>query len=59
MQSMLRLMNSTHIVFFPVGYLEQAKQYRSTKPEFKGRHISNVLQAYPSKIKYGQKMERT
>jgi hypothetical protein len=34
--------------------LAEAKQYRKDHPEFKYRHIMDIIQAYPSKIELGK-----
>lgn len=33
--------------------LQQAKTFRTENPEFKRRHITEVIQAYPSQIPLG------
>jgi hypothetical protein len=42
---MLKLENETHVIFFHVGQMKQAKQYRRDHPEFKRRRITEILQA--------------
>ena len=55
---MLRLMNNSHVVFFPVDAMDQAKAFRSNHPEFARKRIVDVLQLQPSKIQYGVVYER-
>jgi RNA recognition motif-containing protein len=52
----LSISNGVQFVEFPntEDGMKQAKEFRKTHPEFKGRRIQTVLQMLPSKIEYGK-----
>lgn len=50
--------NNTHMIEFPFSAegLKQAQQFRRDNPEFKRRHIRDVLQLLPSEVPLGEKV---
>ena len=53
--------NNTHFAEFEKTLcgLQQAKDFRSDNTSFKGRHIIEVIQAYPSRVPLGVGVEWT
>lgn len=56
MQRMWCLRKGNLIVFFPYadGNNQAARRFRKNDSRFKGGRITDVLQAYPSKITFGK-----
>ena len=61
MQQRYHLCNNTHFVEFPHNPEGQRRAiaFRDEHPEFKGKHIASVLQAYPEKVPYAAIKELT
>jgi hypothetical protein len=53
MKRMLMIKNQTHVVFFPLEHRQLALAFRRQHPEYKGRRIRDIIQAYPSRVQYG------
>jgi hypothetical protein len=56
MTRMFAIRFDRYVVFFPLNRREDAQRFRSQY--CKGKHIKDVIQAYPSKIEYGKVYER-
>ena len=53
MTRMLMLSNREHCVFFPLNAKEEALTFRANNPEFRRRHVKDVIQAYEDRVQYG------
>lgn len=61
MENRYRIHNNTHLIEMPLSVI--GKQFlqsvRKNYPEFKGKRIKTIIQAYPSKVEIGIKHKIT